>query len=53
MLATAATPVAFADDVLTLELPEPGRRRRVQEARGGKGPSEDLRGAILAVLGSA
>lgn len=51
MLATAATPVAFADDVLTLAFQSQGDVASFKKLSGGKGPSEDLRGAILAVLG--
>lgn len=51
MLATAATPVAFADDVLTLVFQSQADVAAFKKLAGGKGPSEDLRGAILAVLG--
>ncbi|WP_454132342.1 DNA polymerase III subunit gamma and tau [Microbacterium lacticum] len=51
MLATAATPVAFQDDVLTLVFQSQADVAAFKKLAGGKGPSEDLRGAILAVLG--
>ncbi len=51
MLATAATPVAFQDGVLTLVFQSQADVAAFKKLAGGKGPSEDLRGAILAVLG--
>lgn len=51
LLATAATPVAFADDVLTLSFQSQADVASFKKLAAGKGPSEDLRGAILAVLG--
>ncbi|WP_454148891.1 DNA polymerase III subunit gamma and tau [Microbacterium lacticum] len=51
MLATAATPVAFQDDVLTLVFQSQADVAAFKKLAGGRGPSEDLRGAILAVLG--
>lgn len=51
MLATAATPLGYADDVLTLSFRSAGDVAAFKKLAGGKGPSEDLRGAILGVLG--
>lgn len=51
MIATVATPVAFADDVLTLSFQSQGDVAAFKKLAGGKGPSEDLRGAIRDVLG--
>ncbi|WP_199692428.1 DNA polymerase III subunit gamma and tau [Microbacterium telephonicum] len=51
MLATAARPVAFSDDVLTLAFQSQADVASFKKLAGGKGPSEDLRGAILEVLG--
>ncbi|MCT9820981.1 DNA polymerase III subunit gamma and tau [Microbacterium sp. W1N] len=51
MLATAARPVAFADDVLTLTFQSQTDVASFKKLAGGKGPSEDLRGAIREVLG--
>ncbi|KZE91804.1 DNA polymerase III subunit gamma and tau [Microbacterium sp. TNHR37B] len=51
MLASGARPVAYADDVLTLVFERAADLAAFKKLAGGKGPSEDLRGAILAVLG--
>jgi len=51
MIATGAAPVAFADDVLTLGFQSQSDVASFKKLAAGKGPSEDLRGAILAVLG--
>lgn len=51
MLATAAAPVAYADEVLTLAFQNQSDVTAFKRLAAGKGPSEDLRGAILAVLG--
>jgi len=51
MIATDATPIAFADDVLTLSFRTQGDVAAFKKLAAGKGPSEDLRGAIHAVLG--
>lgn len=51
MLATSATALAYADDVLTLGFPHPSDVAAFKKLAAGKGPSEDLRGAIAAVLG--
>ncbi|WP_447950154.1 DNA polymerase III subunit gamma and tau [Microbacterium aurum] len=51
MIATVATPVAFADDVLTLSFQSQADVAAFKKLAGGKGPSEDLRGAIRDVLG--
>ncbi|MBM7827415.1 DNA polymerase III subunit gamma and tau [Microbacterium aurum] len=51
MIATVSTPVAFADDVLTLSFQSQADVAAFKKLAGGKGPSEDLRGAIRDVLG--
>ena len=52
MLATAAQPVAFsADHVLTLAFRSQSDVAAFKKLSAGKGPSEDLRGAIIQVLG--
>ncbi|WP_431803186.1 DNA polymerase III subunit gamma and tau [Microbacterium sp. bgisy203] len=51
LLASTATPLAYADDVLTLGFPSQADVAAFKKLAAGKGPSEDLRGAILAVLG--
>ncbi|WEK12393.1 MAG: DNA polymerase III subunit gamma and tau [Candidatus Microbacterium phytovorans] len=51
MLASAAHPVAFAGDVLTLAFHSASDVTSFKKLAGGKGPSEDLRGAIVQVLG--
>ncbi|MFT4282042.1 MAG: DNA polymerase III subunit gamma and tau, partial [Microbacterium sp.] len=51
MLASGARPVAYADDVLTLVFERAADLAAFKKLAGGKGPSEDLRGAILAILG--
>ena len=51
MLASGARPVAFADDVLTLAFPSAADVASFKKLAAGKGPSEDLRGAIVQVLG--
>jgi DNA polymerase-3 subunit gamma/tau len=51
MLASAARAVAFADDVLTLTFHSAADLASFKKLAGGKGPSEDLRAAILEVLG--
>ena len=51
MIATDATAVAFADDVLTLSFRTQADVAAFKKLAAGKGPSEDLRGAILDVLG--
>ncbi|MBT8799279.1 DNA polymerase III subunit gamma and tau, partial [Microbacterium flavum] len=51
MLATGATPIAYADEVLTLGFRSAGDVASFKKLAAGKGPSEDLRGAILTVLG--
>ncbi|MBN9213624.1 MAG: DNA polymerase III, subunit gamma and tau [Microbacterium sp. SCN 70-200] len=50
MLAAAATPVGYADDVLALNFQSQGDVAAFKKLAAGKGPSEDLRSAILAVL---
>ncbi len=51
MIATNAKPVAFADDVLTLAFRNQSDVASFKKLAAGKGPSEDLRGAIQQVLG--
>lgn len=51
MIATAATPVAYADDVLTLSFQSQNDVASFKKLSAGAGPSEDLRGAIAGVLG--
>ncbi|ODT23900.1 MAG: DNA polymerase III, subunit gamma and tau [Microbacterium sp. SCN 69-37] len=51
MIAVDATPVAFADDVLTLSFRTQADVAAFKKLAAGKGPSEDLRGAIREVLG--
>ncbi|CAN7372699.1 DNA polymerase III subunit gamma and tau [Microbacterium sp. LjRoot45] len=51
MLASAAHPVAFAGDVLTLAFHSASDVTSFKKLAGGKGPREDLRGAIVQVLG--
>ena len=52
MIASAARPVAYADgDVLTLAFQSQADVTAFKKLTAGKGPSEDLRGAILSVLG--
>jgi len=51
MIATGATPIAYADDVLTLSFQSQPDVVAFKKLAAGKGPSEDLRGAISAVLG--
>lgn len=51
MIATDATPVAFGDDVLTLSFRSQADVTAFKKLAAGKGPSEDLRGAIRDVLG--
>ncbi len=51
MIAVDATPVAFADDVLTLSFRTQADVAAFKKLAAGKGPSEDLRGAIRDVLG--
>jgi len=51
MIATDATAVAFADDVLTLSFRTQADVAAFKKLAAGKGPSEDLRGAIRDVLG--
>ena len=51
MIAVDATPVAFVDDVLTLSFRTQADVAAFKKLAAGKGPSEDLRGAIREVLG--
>ncbi|WEG09783.1 DNA polymerase III subunit gamma and tau [Microbacterium horticulturae] len=51
LVATAAQPVAFADDVLTLNFMSAADVAKFKKLQAGAGPSEDLRQAIQAVLG--
>ena len=52
MLATGARPVAYSDgDVLSLAFPNASDVAAFKKLAAGKGPSEDLRGAIQQVLG--
>ena len=51
MLATGATPIGYGDEVLTLSFRSASDVAAFKKLAGGKGPSEDLRGAILGVLG--
>lgn len=51
LLASAATPVGYADDVLTLSFQSQADVAAFKKLAAGKGPSEDLRGAILDKLG--
>ena len=52
MIATASRPVAYAEgDILTLSFQSHADVQSFKKLTGGKGPSEDLRTAILAVLG--
>lgn len=50
-IAVAATPVAYADEVLTLNFQSQADVATFKKLAAGKGPSEDLRTAILGVLG--
>lgn len=51
MIATDATAVAYADEVLTLSFRTQADVAAFKKLAAGKGPSEDLRGAIREVLG--
>ncbi|ANG86301.1 DNA polymerase III subunit gamma and tau [Microbacterium aurantiacum] len=51
LLAAGATVLAYADDVLSLSFTSAGDVAKFKQLQAGKGPSEDLRQAILAVLG--
>ncbi|MGZ0093494.1 hypothetical protein ACW5QP_01210, partial [Microbacterium arborescens] len=52
MIASVATPVAFSETgVLTLSFQSQSDVLQFKKLNAGKGPSEDLRGAILSVLG--
>ncbi|MDR6168945.1 DNA polymerase-3 subunit gamma/tau [Microbacterium paludicola] len=52
MIASVATPVAFSETgVLTLSFQSQSDVLQFKKLNAGKGPSEDLRGAILGVLG--
>ncbi|WP_424447824.1 DNA polymerase III subunit gamma and tau [Microbacterium arborescens] len=52
MIASVATPVAFSETgVLTLSFQSHSDVLQFKKLNAGKGPSEDLRGAILGVLG--
>ncbi|MGV9194530.1 DNA polymerase III subunit gamma and tau [Microbacterium sp. MC2] len=52
MIASAARPVAYtSDDVLTLSFQSQADVAAFKKLNAGKGPSEDLRGAIQSVLG--
>ncbi|WP_298944128.1 DNA polymerase III subunit gamma and tau [uncultured Microbacterium sp.] len=51
MIATAATPIAYADEVLTLSFQSQNDVATFKKLSAGAGPSEDLRGAIAGVLG--
>ncbi|MFB7892408.1 DNA polymerase III subunit gamma and tau [Microbacterium sp. NPDC056044] len=51
MLASGARTVALDDDVLTLAFASQSDVAKFKQLAAGKGPSEDLRQAILAVLG--
>jgi DNA polymerase-3 subunit gamma/tau len=51
MLASGARIVSLDDDVLTLAFSSQGDVVKFKQLAAGKGPSEDLRQAILAVLG--
>jgi DNA polymerase-3 subunit gamma/tau len=51
MLASGARIAALDDDVLTLAFASPSDVAKFKQLAAGKGPSEDLRQAILAVLG--
>ncbi|MEQ6897627.1 DNA polymerase III subunit gamma and tau [Microbacterium sp. KR10-403] len=51
LVATTAQPVAFADDVLTLNFMSAADVAKFKKLQAGAGPSEDLRQAIQAVLG--
>jgi DNA polymerase-3 subunit gamma/tau len=51
LIASGAEPVGFADDVLTLSFRSPADVASFKKLAAGKGPSEDLRGAIQQVLG--
>nr|WP_277816578.1 DNA polymerase III subunit gamma and tau [Microbacterium invictum] len=52
MIASAARPVAYSDgDVLTLSFQSQADVAGFKKLNAGKGPSEDLRGAIQSVLG--
>lgn len=51
MIAVDATPVTFAEDVLTLSFRTQADVTSFKKLAAGKGPSEDLRGAIREVLG--
>ncbi|GAA0502485.1 hypothetical protein GCM10009532_29210 [Microbacterium aurantiacum] len=51
LLAAGATVLAYADEVLSLSFTSAGDVAKFKQLQAGKGPSEDLRQAILAVLG--
>ncbi|GAA3760679.1 hypothetical protein GCM10022240_11630 [Microbacterium kribbense] len=51
LVATAATVVDFADDVLTLSFDSASDVAKFKKLQAGAGPSEDLRQAIHGVLG--
>ncbi|WP_413355204.1 DNA polymerase III subunit gamma and tau [Microbacterium sp. 1P06AB] len=52
MIATASRPVAYAEgDILTLSFQSHSDVQSFKKLSAGKGPSEDLRSAILSVLG--
>lgn len=52
MIATASRPVAYAEgDILTLSFQNHSDVQSFKKLTAGKGPSEDLRTAILSVLG--
>jgi DNA polymerase-3 subunit gamma/tau len=51
LIASTATVAALADDVLTLTFQSQSDVAKFKQLAAGKGPSEDLRQAILAVLG--
>ncbi|MDT3330165.1 DNA polymerase III subunit gamma and tau [Microbacterium sp. KSW-18] len=52
MIATASRPVAYAEgDILTLSFQSHSDVQSFKKLSAGKGPSEDLRTAILSVLG--
>ena len=51
LVATTAQPVAFVDDVLTLNFMSASDVAKFKKLQAGAGPSEDLRQAIQAVLG--
>lgn len=51
LIASGANVVALADDVLTLSFQSQSDVSKFKQLSAGHGPSEDLRSAILAVLG--